>query len=1375
MTTPLKILIADRDLRFRDPLVRILRDSGVMLLVVENARDVTRSIESEHVDAVLIDMLFPGMEDMGILKSLRNGDETGKDIPVILSSQRRVDKNDVNQAMASRANALILKPFSAQDICERLLRILPEDRRSAIPASVTEDGQIKGTIAVGDVNTHARSDISAEDTGEVSEETDEVKIGKPDSTHEIGPGKSARRKKKTRTKILNDQETSSEEDTQEKKKETGKKKKKTAPVRNVLKTGIVAAPGKSMPHLLDRETLGKLKVLLADSEDSFRSGARKFLDNAGISCEESRTSKEAIDKLSEGDFNVLVSENVFEDESAVPFLGEVCSSFPEIAICIIARDPELVTVSDVVRLGVGEYLVKPLSSTQLVLAVERAYYRKRVETDAAAETEKKKTESFESEIDAAEAGGFEAEEMSAQLVETRTKLAEYEAKIAALEGQLDDSKDNSQHASGEISAAIGEIAKYEHDIAKLKDEHSRLKIAYKDLKSTKENQESEFKATTAEMEMLRQQFESNSQETSDLKEKTEAADSEIENLRQSLQAAEQVRSEADAFHSERDTIAAQRDEIKKQFDEATTRIQDLESMIETEMADSEKSAAEKDALELKLREMEEKQVEIREQLDENEAEMLLAQEERAKIEKTVEEREANLLAAADEKHVILEKMGKLEGEIAGYSKEREGGKADSVRLRRRVREMDAEISRLRKELDEAHAEMVKNVAQTASETLDKQRTGEGQIERYRAALEQARTEIGRLGPEISEAIDSNEKLAAQLAVVTRERDGLRRGLASARAGGQAEHQIREFEKALTALETENRALAERVKLLQVEKARLAASAGTGLAGGGAVGESILRAEIDELRGLLAAAKPQRAALEIENQRLTRQMQKMEEENRSLASQVASSRHVDLRPQDGDTAGVREIIQKLRDNLAFAKKDYERIEAENAGLAARIKQLEAEKAAIGAPLSTAPGADADVENRILKAEVEELRRILESTKTGHSGSEIEKQRLLDRVAQLETENTQLATSLAGARHGEGGADAKILQAEVLELRKMLSETRSGQTGFDSEKLMLREKVSSLETQVTELTSKLVAFKHEDIRPEGRVAVAEMEELGRLLTDAKSARTGLEMEKQNLLEQVSQLELKNAELRAALTTTRHSTQDSVESRILQAEVEELRRKLAASKPEHAVLDIERRSLNERIQRLEEENADIAKKLAAAKHTDVGARDRIAGIELEEVKRRLEMSEKKHRKLEDGKREMLERARKLEEENARLSASIAASSQGGPDVETRVLRAELEEFRSQLDTARSERMRAEAEKRSLETRIQQLETDADELTAALARARSSIATTEMPVSGDSDEEKEWLRNRIKELEAEAATLHVEIREAQAIIGEIEGMLES
>lgn len=117
-----KILIAEDERDIRDLITFTLRFAGHEVIPTSNGEEALQRSKVELPDLVLMDVRMPRMTGYEACEKLK-ADATTQDIPVVFLSAKG-QESEVNAGLAAGAEEYILKPFSPDQLTERIASIL---------------------------------------------------------------------------------------------------------------------------------------------------------------------------------------------------------------------------------------------------------------------------------------------------------------------------------------------------------------------------------------------------------------------------------------------------------------------------------------------------------------------------------------------------------------------------------------------------------------------------------------------------------------------------------------------------------------------------------------------------------------------------------------------------------------------------------------------------------------------------------------------------------------------------------------------------------------------------------------------------------------------------------------------------------------------------------------------------------------------------------------------------------------------------------------------------------------------------------------------------------------------------------------------------
>jgi two-component system, OmpR family, response regulator len=150
----LRVLIVDDDSRLFDLLESYLQQNGI---TAESARDghvALRLLEAGGFDAVLLDIMMPGMDGLSVLRKIRDTNLGGSaDLPVLMLTAKG-DETDRVVGLELGADDYLPKPFSPRELLARLRAVVRrtqarEVRQKLSVSGVTADLESRRVLRAG--------------------------------------------------------------------------------------------------------------------------------------------------------------------------------------------------------------------------------------------------------------------------------------------------------------------------------------------------------------------------------------------------------------------------------------------------------------------------------------------------------------------------------------------------------------------------------------------------------------------------------------------------------------------------------------------------------------------------------------------------------------------------------------------------------------------------------------------------------------------------------------------------------------------------------------------------------------------------------------------------------------------------------------------------------------------------------------------------------------------------------------------------------------------------------------------------------------------------------------------------------------------------
>jgi DNA-binding NtrC family response regulator len=115
----------------------------------------------------------------------------------------------------------------------------------------------------------------------------------------------------------------------------------------------------------------KANILILDDEESIRFSFHRFLTAEGHQVTTAASYSEALERMDEGKFHLILADIVLGDGFGINILQEVLHRILKTRVIIMTAYPTTETVQLSSRLHAADYLIKPLRQKGLLKAVNR--------------------------------------------------------------------------------------------------------------------------------------------------------------------------------------------------------------------------------------------------------------------------------------------------------------------------------------------------------------------------------------------------------------------------------------------------------------------------------------------------------------------------------------------------------------------------------------------------------------------------------------------------------------------------------------------------------------------------------------------------------------------------------------------------------------------------------------------------------------------------------------------------------------------------------------------------------------------------------------------------------------------------------------------
>jgi putative two-component system response regulator len=122
-----------------------------------------------------------------------------------------------------------------------------------------------------------------------------------------------------------------------------------------------------------------VRALLIDDDADIRMILQDVLENAGYSCSLAANVDEALVHLAEQTFDLAFADIFMPGRPVTDLLLEIRNNYPQTVVIIITGLNSAERAIETIRMGAFDYLVKPFTVSQILVAAERAMEKKRLE------------------------------------------------------------------------------------------------------------------------------------------------------------------------------------------------------------------------------------------------------------------------------------------------------------------------------------------------------------------------------------------------------------------------------------------------------------------------------------------------------------------------------------------------------------------------------------------------------------------------------------------------------------------------------------------------------------------------------------------------------------------------------------------------------------------------------------------------------------------------------------------------------------------------------------------------------------------------------------------------------------------------------------
>jgi len=163
---PDKILVVDDDARIRDLLKRYLTQEGFDVFLAEDGKSLTRVMQRETADLIVLDLMMPGEDGLAICRRLRAANDR---TPIIMLTAKGEDIDRII-GLEVGADDYLGKPFNPRELLARIHAVLRRRPAREAPGAPSSNNEVARfgvfTFDMGARTLHMGSEELTLTTGE---------------------------------------------------------------------------------------------------------------------------------------------------------------------------------------------------------------------------------------------------------------------------------------------------------------------------------------------------------------------------------------------------------------------------------------------------------------------------------------------------------------------------------------------------------------------------------------------------------------------------------------------------------------------------------------------------------------------------------------------------------------------------------------------------------------------------------------------------------------------------------------------------------------------------------------------------------------------------------------------------------------------------------------------------------------------------------------------------------------------------------------------------------------------------------------------------------------------------------------------------------
>ena len=119
-------------------------------------------------------------------------------------------------------------------------------------------------------------------------------------------------------------------------------------------------------------------ILVVDDDDQARKNFTRLLQREGFSVSTAKTGSEALHRLSESSYDLVMTDLVMEDLNGLELLTRIRNQFPDLEVILITGYASIPTAIEAIKKGAYHYIEKPIRPAEMAHLARQAIEKKRL-------------------------------------------------------------------------------------------------------------------------------------------------------------------------------------------------------------------------------------------------------------------------------------------------------------------------------------------------------------------------------------------------------------------------------------------------------------------------------------------------------------------------------------------------------------------------------------------------------------------------------------------------------------------------------------------------------------------------------------------------------------------------------------------------------------------------------------------------------------------------------------------------------------------------------------------------------------------------------------------------------------------------------------